>query len=51
MPKSLATPTSKPSNKKEKQTPALVVELELEEVEEVEKLKKKKKEKETNVVA
>ena len=48
-PKSLATPTSEPSTKKEKQTPALVVKLESEEVEEAEKLKKKKKGKEKNV--
>jgi len=51
-PKSLVAPTSEPLTKKEKQTPTLVVELELEEVEEVEQLKKKKKrEKEKDVAA
>ena len=48
-PKSMVAPTSEPSTKKEKQTPALVVKLESEEVEEAEKLKKKKKGKEKNV--
>ena len=48
-PKSMVAPTSEPSTKKEKQTPALVVKLESEKVEEAEKLKKKKKGKEKNV--
>jgi len=47
----LAAPTSEPSTEKEKQTPALVVELKSKEVEEAELLKKKKKEKVKNVVA